>query len=75
MSDLSKPDTLLHKTHMKVLLVPRFDMCRSILLLSKIAHQLWHDHTLSHRNRTTERIVWVDVRGERKAEDRVLDKI
>ena len=47
MSDLGRPDTFLHKTHIKVLLVPRLDMCRSILLLSKIAHQMWHDTHLA----------------------------
>ena len=30
-------------------------MCRSIILLSKIAHQLWHDHPFSQRNRIKER--------------------
>ena len=42
-SDLSKRDVLLHKTHIKVLLVyilkvPRLNMCRSIISLSKTAH-------------------------------------
>ena len=27
--------------------VPRLDMCRSILSLSKTAHQMWHDHLFS----------------------------
>ena len=40
MSDFSKLDTLLHKTHMKVL---RLNMCRSIISLSKITHQMWRD--------------------------------
>ena len=34
-SDLSKLDTLLHKTHIKVL---RMDMCRSIILLANSAN-------------------------------------
>ena len=38
--NLSKLDALLHKTHIKVLLVQSLDMCRSILSLSKIAHQI-----------------------------------
>ena len=29
-SDLSKPDTLLHKTHIKVLLVPRYQGLRCV---------------------------------------------
>ena len=43
--------------HIEVLLVPRPDMCKSILLLSKIVHQMWHDHPFSQRNRATERTV------------------
>ena len=35
MSDLIKPDTLLHKTHRKVL---RLNTCTSMISLSKIAH-------------------------------------
>ena len=34
-------------------------MCRSTLSLSKIAHQMWHDHPFSQRNRTTERVAGV----------------
>ena len=41
-------------------------MCRSILSLSKIAHQMWHDHPFSQRNRTTERSVGVRVGGDRE---------
>ena len=58
MSELSKPYALLHKTHIKVFSgtkVPRLDMSRSILPLSKIAHQMWRDHPGSQRNRTTEK--------------------
>ena len=40
-------------------------MCRSILSLSKIAHQLWHDPPLSQRNGTADRAVGVRVRSER----------
>ena len=61
MSDLGKFDALLHETYIKVFLVivsyKGFDMCRSILSLSKIAHQMWHDHPFSQRNMTTERAV------------------
>ena len=42
MSDLGKLDTMLHKTHIKVL-----DMCRSIISLSKMANQMWSDLPLS----------------------------
>ena len=41
-------------------------MCRSILSLSKITHQLWRDHPFIQRNRTTERTVGVGVRGDRE---------
>ena len=58
-SDLSKLEALLHKTHIKILLVPRFDMCGSIISLSKIAHQMWRDHLFGQRNKTTERAVSV----------------
>ena len=42
-SDLSKPDALLHKTHQgpSGTKVPRLDMCRSILSLSKTAHEMF----------------------------------
>ena len=68
-SDLSKhDDALLHKTHIKVLLFLRYmlDMCRSILSLSKIAHQLWRDLPFSQRNKTTEKTIGVEVRGDRE---------
>ena len=39
--------------------MPRLDMCRSMLSLSKIAHQMWCDHSFSQRNMTTERTVGV----------------
>ena len=44
-------DALLHKTCIKVL---KLDMCTSMVLLSKIVHQMWCDHPLSKRNKTTE---------------------
>ena len=46
--------------------VPRLNMCRSILLLSKIAYQMWRDHPFSQRNRTLERTVRVGVGGDRE---------
>ena len=55
--------------------VPRLDMCRSILSLSKIAHQMWCDYSFSQRNRTTERTVGVEVRGDREVGERRLEKI
>ena len=41
-------------------------MYRSILALSKIAHQMWHHHPFSQRNRTTERAVGLLVEDDRK---------
>ena len=41
-------------------------MCRSILSLSKIAHQMWHDHPFSQRNRITERTLGVKVGGDKE---------
>ena len=55
-SGLSKLDALLHKTHIK---------CRSILSLSKVIHQMQHDHPLSQRKWSTERTVRVRVGGDR----------
>ena len=49
MSELSKPDALLHKAYIKVL---RLDMCASMISLNKIAHQLWRDNPFSQRNKT-----------------------
>ena len=40
-------------------------MCRSILSLSKTAHQMWRDHPFSKRNRTTERTLGVEGGGDR----------
>ena len=34
MSELSKHDALLHKSYIKILLVPGLDMCRSILSIT-----------------------------------------
>ena len=58
MSDLSKLDTLLHKTYIKVL---RHHRCTSIISLSKMPDQMWHDHPFSERNKTTEREMGVVV--------------
>ena len=38
----------------------------SILSLSTIAHQMWHDYSLSQRKRTAERTVGAGVGGDRK---------
>ena len=68
-SGLCKLDTLWHKTKIKVLLVLRYQglTCLDPLSsLSKIAHQMWHDHPLSQRNRTTERTVGVGVECDRE---------
>ena len=68
MSDLSKLESLLQKTHQGVsgTRVPRLDMFKSILSSSKIAHQMCCDHPFSQRNRTTERTVGVGVGGDRE---------
>ena len=42
-------------------MVPRLDMFRSILSLSKTAHQMWHHHPFSQRNRATETTVGIGV--------------
>ena len=36
-------------------------MCRSIISLSKITHQTWHNHPFSQGNKTTKRAVGVEV--------------
>ena len=41
MLDLSKLDALLHKTHIKVLLVLKLDMCRLILSLNNTSNVVW----------------------------------
>ena len=46
--------------------VPMLNMCRSISSTSKIAHQMWHDHPFSQRNRTTEKPVGVGVGDDRE---------
>ena len=51
-------------------------MCRTIIL-SKIAHEMWHDHSFSQRrNKATERAVGVELGGDKdgRREGRV-DKI
>ena len=65
----SKLDTLLHKTHIQVPVVLRYQglTCVDPLLsLSKIAHQMWRDHPFSQRNITTEGAVGVGVGGDRE---------
>ena len=41
-------------------------MYRSILSLSKIAHQMWCDHPFSQRNMTTEKTVGAGAGGDRE---------
>ena len=52
---------LLHKTYIKVLLVLRYQDSTSVDPLSNIAHQMWHDHPFSQRNRKTEKTVGLGV--------------
>ena len=67
-SDFSKLGALLHETHQAPsgTKVPKLDMYRFILSLSKIAHQMWRDHPFSHRNMTTEKTVGAGVGGDRE---------
>ena len=46
--------------------VPRLDMCGSMISLSEIVHQMWHDHPFSQRNKTTERAMGVGVGDDRE---------
>ena len=43
-------------------------MCRSIISLSKIAHEMCRDHPFSYRNKTTENAVGLGVEGIREKE-------
>ena len=42
-------------------------MCKSLMFLSKMAHQMWGDHPFSQRNKTTEREVGMRVGVDWKA--------
>ena len=42
------------KTHSKVVLVPTFNIYRSIIL-SEITHQMWHVHPFNQRNQTSKK--------------------
>ena len=55
-----KLDALLHKTCIKVL---RFDICISMISLSKIEHQRRGDHLFSQRNKAAELAVGMGVGG------------
>ena len=67
-TDLSKRDTLVHKTHIgpSGTKLPRLPMCRSIISLSKIIHQMWRDHPFSQISKTTEIAVGVGVGRDRE---------
>ena len=66
-SELSKLDTLLHnKTHIKVLLVLRYQGSTCVDPYHHSAHQMWHDHPFSIRNRTTKRTEEVRLEVTRK---------
>ena len=45
--------------------IPSLDICRFIILLSKITHQMLHNHTFSQRNKATEKAVEVKA-GDKK---------
>ena len=38
--------------------VARLDICRSIISLSKVAHQMWHNHPFSQKNARQQRKQW-----------------
>ena len=48
-------------------------MCTTIISLSKIAHQVWHNHSFSQKKKTTERAGGVGDEGRREGGG--LDKI
>ena len=68
---LSKLDALLHETHQgpSGTKVPRLDMCRSIISLSKITDQLWHDHPFRLRNKKRQKKA-----RQQKAESKATEK-
>ena len=66
MSDFSKLDALLHKTHIKVLLLLRHQGSKCVDPLSKIAHQMWRDHPFSQRDRKAGKTVGVGVGDDRR---------
>ena len=78
MSELSKLDALLYKTHINVLLVLTYQGSTCVdpyiyiyiyyILLSKTAHQVWYDHPFSQRSMTTERTVGVGDGCDREVE-------
>ena len=72
-SDLSKLDPLLCKTHQgpSGTEVPTFDMCGSIISLSKIAHEMWRVHPFCQKNKTTERAVGVGVGSYNGGQDKI----
>ena len=39
-------------------------MCRSVTTLSKIIHQMSHDHPFSQKNKTTKKAVEMEVGGD-----------
>ena len=61
-SDLSKLDALLHTQQgPSGTKVPRLDMCRSAISLSKTTRQIWHHYPFSKRNLATKKAVGVEV--------------
>ena len=52
-------------------MVQRLDIYRSIMSLSKIAHQIWHDHLFSQIMKTSKIAVKVKVGGD---EEKGLNK-
>ena len=49
-------------------------MCRSIISLSKTAHQMWHNHPFSERNNETERALGLGLEAAGKGDRTKLEK-
>ena len=64
--DLSNCDTLLYITQQgpSGTKVPSLDMCRSTMSLSKIIHQVLHNHPFSQNNKVTKRALGLEAQGE-----------
>ena len=46
-------------------------MCRSLISVSKLTHQVLHDHPFSQRNKATKRAVGVEVGGNGERLDKI----
>ena len=73
-SDLSKLDALLHKRTLRSgTKIARLNIGRSIILSSKTAHQMWHDH-LSAKETRQQKEQWgwgLEATGKGKGLDKI----